>query len=63
MSVVSAPEDLSYDKENLVEGVPTARSEIGLKGSFPARRKNLPIREKSSLRTQGAKTEKARLEV
>ena len=39
MSVVSAPEDFSYDKENLVEGVPTARSEIGLKGSFPACRK------------------------
>ena len=39
MSVVSAPEDLSHDKENLVEGVPTAKSEIGLKGSFPARRK------------------------
>ena len=39
MSVVSAPEDLSYDKENLVEEVPTARSEIGLKGSFPTHRK------------------------
>ena len=39
MSVVSAPEGLSYINENLAEGVPTARSEIGLKGSFPARRK------------------------
>ena len=39
MSVVSAPEELSLDKESLAEGVPTARSEIGLKGSFFARRK------------------------
>ena len=39
MSVVSAWEGLSYDNENLTEGVPTTRSEIGLKGSFPARRK------------------------
>ena len=39
MSIVSAPEELSYDKESLIEGVPTARSEIGLKGSFSALRK------------------------
>ena len=39
MSVVSPPEELSHDKESLAEGVPTATSEIGLKGSFSARRK------------------------
>ena len=39
MSVIFAPEELSHDKESLVEGVPTARSEIGLKGSFSSRRK------------------------
>ena len=39
MSVISAPEELSHDKESLVEGVLTVRSEIGLKGSFSSCRK------------------------
>lgn len=39
MSIISAPEHLAFDKESLEEGVPTARSEIGFKGSVSAHRK------------------------
>ena len=53
MSIVCAPEDLSFDRESLVDEMPAARSEIGFKGS------GLSVRRKQKFTEKGKEFLKA----